>query len=124
MLGYAAGLAAALSSAALLTYYFTPPVHSFRIDEPDDILVLVAFVAVSLLVGATIARLNELRRRAEVSAREASLRVRLTQELRRGAPVATVLQHLADELERALRTVGVQGRRGVRRRRSSRRHRR
>ncbi len=98
VLGYAAGLAAALSSATLLNYFFTTPVHSFRIDEPDDILVLVAFVAVSLLVGATIARLNELRRRAEVSAREASLRVSLTQELRRGAPVATVLQHLADEL--------------------------
>ena len=64
VLGYAAGLAAALSSTALLNYYFTPPVHSFRIDQPDDIVALVAFVAVSLLVGATIARLNELRRRA------------------------------------------------------------
>jgi len=99
VLGYAAGLAAALTSAALLTYYFTPPVHSFRIDQPDDILALIAFVAVSLLVGTTIARLNELRRRAEVGAREAALRVTLSQELRRGTPVPTVLRHLADELD-------------------------
>jgi two-component system sensor histidine kinase KdpD len=99
VLGYAAGLAAALSSTVLLTYYFTPPVHSFRIDQPDDILALVAFVAVSLLVGATIARLNELRERAEVNAREASLRVRLVQELRRGAPVQSTLLHLASELD-------------------------
>jgi two-component system sensor histidine kinase KdpD len=99
VLGYAPGLAAAISSAALLTYYFTPPAHSLRIDEPDDILVLLAYVAVSLLVGATIARINDLRRRAAVSAREASLRVQLTQELRGGVPVASVLRHLETELD-------------------------
>src|SRR5689334_5142866 len=96
--GYASGLTAAISSVIALTYYFTPPVHSFRIDQPDDILALVAFVAVSLLVGATILRLNELRTRAEVHAHEASLRVTLTQELRRGFDVEIVLRRLAAEL--------------------------
>ncbi len=98
VLGYASGLTAALSSVVALNYYFTPPVHSFRIDQPDDILALVAFVAVSVLVGATIARLNELRTRAEVHAREASLRVTLTHELRRGVDVEVVLRRLATEL--------------------------
>jgi len=97
--GYAPGVLAAVSSSALLTYYFTPPVHSFSIDQPDDLLALVAFVLVSLLVGAAIARLNELRRRAEVSAREAALRVELTYDLRRGMPVRDVLARLASELE-------------------------
>ena len=50
VLGYAAGLSAAVTSVAALNYYFTPPLHSFRIGEPDDILALVAFVTVSLLV--------------------------------------------------------------------------
>ena len=96
--GYAAGVCAAVTSAATLNYYFTSPVHSFRIDQPDAILALVAFVAVSLLVGATIARLNELRTRAELHARESSLRVALTQELRRGIDVEIVLRRLASEL--------------------------
>jgi two-component system sensor histidine kinase KdpD len=97
--GYATGLIAATSSAVALTYYFTRPVHSFQITEPDNLLALVAFVTVSLLVGATIARLNELRTRAEVHAREASLRVTLAHELRRGIDVEIVLRRLAAELE-------------------------
>jgi two-component system sensor histidine kinase KdpD len=99
VLGYGPGLAAAVSGAAILNYYFTPPLHSFRIDQPDDVLALVAFVAVSVLVGATIARLNGLRRRAEVGAREASLRLELTDALRAGSPVDLVLQRLAQELD-------------------------
>lgn len=98
-LGYTTGLVAAITSAAALNYYFTPPLHSFRIDQPDGILALVAFVAVSVLVGATIARLNELRTRAEVHAREASLRVTLTHELRRGIDVDIVLRRLAAALD-------------------------
>lgn len=99
VLGYGPGLAAAVSSAGLLAYFFTPPVHSFRIDQPDDVLALVAFVTVSVLVGATIARLNELRRRAEIGERVASLRLELTDALRAGTPVAAVLQQLARELD-------------------------
>ena len=96
--GYTTGLCAALASVLALTYYFTPPIHSFRIGEPDDILALIAFVTVSLLVGATIARLNALRARAEVHARESSLRVTLTHELRRGVDAQIVLRRLAAEL--------------------------
>jgi len=99
VLGYTPGLVAAISCAAALTYYFTLPRHSFRIGEPDDLLALAAFVAVSLIVGATIARLNELRARAQVHAREASLRVTLTHELRRGLDVDVVLRRLAAELD-------------------------
>ena len=98
VLGYAAGLAAALTSTALLNYYFTPPVHSFRIDQADDIVALVAFVSVSLLVAATIARLNDLRRRAWVSEREAGLRATLADEVRRGTPRESVLRDLSDGL--------------------------
>lgn len=99
VLGYAPGLFAAIAGAVALNYYFTPPVHSFRIDRADDILALAAFVTVAVLVGATIARLNELRRRAEVHAREARLRVALTEELRRGVDLEIVLRRLASELD-------------------------
>jgi two-component system sensor histidine kinase KdpD len=97
--GYTSGLCAAFASVLALTYSFTPPVHSLRIDEPDDILALIAFVAVSLLVGTTIARLNELRARADVLARAASLRMTLSHELRRGVDTEVVLRRLCTELE-------------------------
>ncbi len=97
-LGYAAGALAAVTAAAALTYYFTPPLHSFRIDRPDDVLALVAFVAVSVIVGATVARLNALRRRSELATREAELRLALTNELASGAETQRVLRSLATSL--------------------------
>jgi two-component system sensor histidine kinase KdpD len=97
-LGYGPGLAAALGAAASLIYFFTPPVHSFRIDQPDDVLALLAFVAASLVVGTAVARLTELRRRSELAAREARLRLLLTNDLAGGAAVGAVLDVLAREL--------------------------
>jgi two-component system sensor histidine kinase KdpD len=97
-LGYAAGALAAVTAAAALTYYFTPPLHSFRIDRTDDVLALVAFVTVSVIVGATVARLNALRRRSELATREAELRLALTNELASGAETQRVLRNLATSL--------------------------
>ena len=58
-LGLCAGLVAARRAASSCST--TTSRHRCtrsRIDQPDDILALVAFVAVSLLVGATVARLE------------------------------------------------------------------
>jgi two-component system sensor histidine kinase KdpD len=95
-LGFAPGVVAAVLAAGALTYWFTPPYHSFTIDQADDVLALVAFVAVSVAVAATVAHLNQLRRQAELGAREARLRVAFTNSLAAGQPVPTVLQELAD----------------------------
>ena len=74
VLGYAVGLVAAFEAFALLSYLFAPPRESFSIEETDDLVALGAFVAVSVVVGAIVARLNELRARASLAAREAELR--------------------------------------------------
>jgi two-component system, OmpR family, sensor histidine kinase KdpD len=97
-LGYSAGLVAALASSGVLTYYFTPPAHSFAIDQPDDLLALVAFVTASLAVGATVARLNQLRRRSDLAAAEARVRLELTNSLAAGMPPADVVRGLAESL--------------------------
>jgi two-component system sensor histidine kinase KdpD len=98
VLGYVAGLTAALAASASLNYYFTLPIHSFSIDRADDLFTVVAFVAVSVLVGLTVARLNGLRRRSALSAREANLRFQLTNQLIAGADPTDVLQSVVDEL--------------------------
>jgi len=97
-LGFAPGVIAAVLAAGALTYWFTPPYHSFSIDQADDVLALVAFVAVSAAVAGTVAYLNRLRRQAELGAREARLRVEFTNSLAAGAPAERVLQELADGL--------------------------
>jgi two-component system sensor histidine kinase KdpD len=117
VLGFVPGLVAAVFAAGALTYWFTPPYHSFTIDQADDVLALVAFIAVSAAVAATVAHLNRLRRQAELGAREARLRVAFTNSLAANHPVPAVLQELADGLvdlfDVAACTVSVGGARGT-----------
>jgi two-component system sensor histidine kinase KdpD len=98
LLGYGPGIASAVFAAVLLNYYFTPPRHSLSIEKTDDVLALAAFVAVSLIVATLVARLNELRRRSELGAREAHLRLEATNQLVGGRAAAAVLQEVAEEL--------------------------
>ena len=114
-LGFAPGVVAAVLAAGALTYWFTPPYHSFSIDQADDVLALVAFVAVSAAVAGTVAYLNRLRRRAELGAREARLRVEFTNSLAGGAPTERVLRELADGLVELFESRGVHHRGGRRR---------
>jgi two-component system sensor histidine kinase KdpD len=98
LLGYASGIAAALTCFAALNYFFTPPVHSFAIDRTDDLVALVICVAVAAIVGTGIARLNTLRAKARQSEREAELRLTFTNELVGGLEPGAVLDAAAHEL--------------------------
>jgi two-component system sensor histidine kinase KdpD len=97
-LGYTGGLGAALARPGLLNYYFTPPAHSFAIGQPDELLALVAYVAGSLLVAATVARLNQLRRHSDLAAREARLRLDVTNALGAGMPPSAAVDTVAHEM--------------------------
>ncbi|HEY6397352.1 MAG TPA: ATP-binding protein [Solirubrobacteraceae bacterium] len=90
--GYAPGLVAAATSFGALVYYFTPPIHSFGVDRTDDLVALLAFVAIATAVATTVARLNELRSRSEVGEQEAQLRLQFTNRLATGADPGPVLE--------------------------------
>jgi two-component system sensor histidine kinase KdpD len=98
LLGYAIGLAVAIEAFVLLTYLFAPPKDSFAIDQVDDVVALVAFVAVSVIFGAVVARLNDLRERAALAAREAEVRVEATSGLLAGADASHVGEVVCREL--------------------------
>jgi len=72
-------LAAAVSSALLVNWYFTPPFYTFTIAEGQNVLALVMFVVVAVIVSALVSaaarRTNEAARarsEAEVLARAAA----------------------------------------------------
>jgi two-component system sensor histidine kinase KdpD len=52
--GFWPALAAALASFLLLNYFFTPPFHTFVIDERNDVIALTAFVAVAAMVSSVV----------------------------------------------------------------------
>jgi two-component system sensor histidine kinase KdpD len=47
-------LAAAVSSALLINWFFTPPIHSFTIHSANDVVSLVAYVIVAALVSSVV----------------------------------------------------------------------
>jgi two-component system, OmpR family, sensor histidine kinase KdpD len=70
--GLGPSLFAALCSVALSSYFFMPPLYSFRVDAPQDIADLCIFVLVAVFTSSLAARVR--RQAVEASVREARLR--------------------------------------------------
>jgi two-component system sensor histidine kinase KdpD len=64
--GIGPGLVTAVGSALLLNYFFVPPLYSFTVAEPQNLLTLVVMVVVAAMVAVVVDRAA---RRAEQAAR-------------------------------------------------------
>ena len=47
--GFVASTLLSVIAAAALVYFFAPPIFDFQIDDPQDLVVVVAFLATSLI---------------------------------------------------------------------------
>ena len=52
--GFWPAVLAAASASLLLNWYFTPPLHTFTIDKPDNLLALLLFVTVAVAVSSVV----------------------------------------------------------------------
>jgi len=52
--GFWPSVVAAIASSLLLNWYFTPPVHTWTIDSPQNLFALVLFVAVAVCVSSVV----------------------------------------------------------------------
>ena len=94
------GAVAAFVSFLGLNYFFTPPVNTFRVDKGADLIALVAFLAVSLIVGGLLARVSEARAEAERGQREARLLADIGAAFLAGTPPERILQETAARVRR------------------------
>jgi two-component system, OmpR family, sensor histidine kinase KdpD len=93
--GLVPGLVASVASFLALNFFFTPPFHTFAVEETADLVALAVFLAVSATVGTMFSRALEQRARAERREREARLLHQLGSRLRSGVPTEEVLRSLA-----------------------------
>lgn len=93
--GLVSGLVASVISFLALNFFFTPPFHTFAVEETADLVALAVFLAVSATVGAMFSRILEQRSRAERREREARLLHQLGSRLRSGVATEEVLRSLA-----------------------------
>ncbi|WP_433336055.1 DUF4118 domain-containing protein [Spirillospora sp. CA-294931] len=94
-------MAAAVAGFLLLNWYFTPPVHTLTIAEPENALALAVFVAVAVAVSSVVDLAARRTREAARSAAEAQTLSLLATSVLRGEKALPAL------LERVRETFGV-----------------
>jgi len=98
ILGFPAGLAAAIVGFVSLNFLFAEPTGSLKIHRTDDVVALAVFAASAALVGWTVQRLSTLRATALQREAEAKMRLDLTNRLLAGTDVDDALHGAADAL--------------------------
>ena len=66
--GLRPALFAALVSALAFNFFFTQPIHSFRIDRPADVMTVVVLFVVALVTSQLAGRMRDQARRADTNA--------------------------------------------------------
>jgi two-component system sensor histidine kinase KdpD len=101
--GLAASLLAGLTSAAAFDFFFTPPLFSFAMGQPEDVVALLAFCVVAVIANERASRLREQTLAAERRAAFVAALYRLGATLAgcptRPAAIAAVLAELAATLQ-------------------------
>ncbi|HEV2373063.1 MAG TPA: DUF4118 domain-containing protein [Streptosporangiaceae bacterium] len=93
--GFWPAVLAAASASLLVNWFFTPPVHTFTIDKPDNLLALLLFVTVAVAVSSVVHLAASRAGQAARSREEARLLLTLAQTVLGGADTpAAVLDHL------------------------------
>ncbi|MBO0837320.1 MAG: DUF4118 domain-containing protein, partial [Actinobacteria bacterium] len=97
--GFWPAVLAAISASVLLNWYFTPPLHTFTIQKPQDLLALLLFVTVAMAVSSVVHLAARRAAQATRSGAEAASLLALAQTVLGGEDAAgTVLRHLVDTL--------------------------
>ena len=93
--GFWPAVLAAASASLLLNWYFTPPLHTFSIDKPENLLALLLFITVAVAVSSVVHLAASRAGQAARSREEARLLLTLAQTVLGGADTpAAVLDHL------------------------------
>ncbi|HEY2278986.1 MAG TPA: DUF4118 domain-containing protein [Streptosporangiaceae bacterium] len=97
--GFWPAVLAAVAACLLLNWYLTPPLHTFTIGEPRNLLALVLFVTVAVAVSSVVHLAARLAVQAAVSRDETASLLDLARTVLGGADTPTaVLDHLTGTL--------------------------
>jgi two-component system sensor histidine kinase KdpD len=97
--GFWPAVLAAVAACLLLNWYLTPPLHTFTIGEPRNLLALLLFVTVAVAVSSVVHLAARLAVQAAVSREETASLLALARTVLGGADTPTaVLDHLTGTL--------------------------
>jgi two-component system sensor histidine kinase KdpD len=97
--GFWPAVLAAVAASLLLNWFFTPPVHTFTIDRPENLLALLLFVTVAVAVSSVVHLAAHRAAQAARSRGEATSLLALAQTVLGGEDTpGAVLRHLTTTL--------------------------
>lgn len=96
--GLWSGLASAVLAFLSLNFLFTPPRHTFRVGQTEDVVALIVFLVVAVIVGALVAQALDERSRAAHREQETRLLSYFATRLQSGEPLERVLNDFAGAL--------------------------
>jgi two-component system sensor histidine kinase KdpD len=95
--GFWPAVLAAVTASLLLNWYFTPPVHTFTIADPQNILALLLFITVAVSVSSVVHLAARRAIQAARSTEDAAALLALAQTVLGGSDTpAAILGHLTD----------------------------
>ncbi len=95
--GFGPALASALLGSLALNWFFTPPTHTFTIDDPQNVVAVVVFVIVALGVGSAVHLSDRRAAAARAAQREAqALAASAENLLGEVDPMPALLQHTVE----------------------------
>jgi two-component system sensor histidine kinase KdpD len=97
--GFWPAVLAAAAASLLLNWYFTPPLHTFTIERPENLLALLLFVTVAVAVSSVVHLAARRAVQAERSREETKSLLALARTVLGGSDTpAAVLDHLVETL--------------------------
>ena len=94
--GAISGAVASILAFLALNFFFTSPLHTFAVAEPEDLVALIVFLVVAVIVGLLLSSAVEAKESAQRRELEARLLNRLATKLLSGEPTEKVLGDLAE----------------------------
>ena len=95
--GFVPALLAAVAGSLLLNYYFTPPLYTFTITEPNNALALLVFVVVGLVVSSIVDNAARRSKQAARASAESELLVTTAGSILRGEqPLQAVVDRVRE----------------------------
>ncbi len=91
-------LTAAVASGLLVNFFFVPPFHTFAVEDPDHVIVLLVYVAVAITVSLAVELAARQRAAAARTGIEAALLARISAEPITSGSLTTLLAHVRDTL--------------------------
>jgi two-component system sensor histidine kinase KdpD len=97
--GFWPAVLAAVAASLMLNWFFTPPLHHWTIDSPQNLLALLLFVTVAVTVSSIVHLAARRATVAERSRAESSALLGLARTVLSGHDTAAdILEHLSEEL--------------------------